>query len=147
MSQVYAARTIVPMMIERGGGYLLNASSAAGLLNQIGSAPYGVTKHASIGFGEWIALTYAHQGIKVSVLCPQAVRTAMVADNLTVAEAASINGMLGPDELANLVVEGLGQEWFLILPHPEVLDYLRMKTADYDRWISGMNRLQQKLAL
>jgi NAD(P)-dependent dehydrogenase (short-subunit alcohol dehydrogenase family) len=145
MSQIYAARAVVPRMIERGGGYLLNTSSAAGLLNQIGSASYGVTKHASVGFGEWVSLTHGHQGIKVSMLCPQAVRTAMVADGSAVAQAAGVDGMLEPDELAIAVVEGLRQESFLILPHPEVLDYMRRKTADYDRWVKGMNRLQQKL--
>ena len=146
MSQVYAARAVVPRMIERGGGYLLNTSSAAGLLNQIGSASYGVTKHASIGFGEWIALTYAHQGIKVSMLCPQAVQTAMVADGSAIAKAAAIDGMLEPDQVATAVVEGLRRESFLILPHPKVLDYMKRKVGDYDRWIAGMNRLHQKMS-
>jgi len=146
MSQVYAARAVAPRMIERGGGYLLNTSSAAGLLNQIGSASYGVTKHASIGFGEWVALTHAHQGIKVSMLCPQAVDTAMVSDGSAVARAAAVDGMLEPDDVATAVVEGLREERFLILPHPQVLDYLTRRVGDYDRWIGRMNRLQQKLS-
>ncbi|MBL70580.1 MAG: short-chain dehydrogenase [Rhodobiaceae bacterium] len=144
MSHVYAARHLVPQMIERGGGYFLNTASAAGLLNQIGGAAYGVTKHAAIGFGEWLALTYAHQGIKVSMLCPQAVRTAMTADAET-AKAASVDGMMEPEELAEAVVKGLAKESFLILPHGEVAQYMRNKTDDYDRWIGGMNRLQLRL--
>ncbi|MFQ5416950.1 MAG: SDR family oxidoreductase [Myxococcota bacterium] len=147
MSHVYAARHLVPRMIERGGGYFLNTASAAGLLNQIGIAAYGVTKHAAVGFGEWLALTHAHEGIKVSMLCPQAVRTAMTSGGEDAAwtRAASVDGMMEPDELAESVVEGLASESFLILPHPEVLAYVRRKTADYDRWIGGMNRLHRRL--
>ena len=145
MPHIYAARAMVPRMIERGGGYLLNTASAAGLLNQIGSASYGVTKHAAVGFGEWVALTHAHQGIKVSMLCPQAVDTAMVSGDDPAVKAASVDGLLQPHEVAEAVVHGLHQETFLILPHPEVLTYLQRKASDYDRWISGMNRLQQKL--
>lgn len=145
MSHVYAARAVVPLMLARGGGYLLNTASAAGLLNQIGSASYGVTKHAAVGFGEWLALTYRHQGIKVSLLCPQAVRTAMTAGDDPAVAAAAVDGMMEPEALADAVVEGLRAESFLILPHDQVLDYMRRKTDDYDRWIGGMNRLQQKL--
>ena len=145
MSHVYAARHLVPRMIERGGGYLLNTASAAGLLNQIGGAAYGVTKHAAVGFGEWLAITHGHEGIRVSMLCPQAVRTAMTAGESTATTAASTDGMMEPETLADAVIEGLREERFLILPHPEVLDYMRRKTADYDRWIRGMNRLMQRL--
>ena len=148
MSHVYAARHLVPRMLARGGGYFMNTSSAAGLLNQIGSATYGVTKHAAIGFGEWLALTYAHQGIKVSMLCPQAVRTAMTdsgKDTQNV-RAAATDGMLEPDVVADIVVDGLNEERFLILPHPEVETYMQRKTGDYDRWIHGMNKLQRTLA-
>ena len=145
MSHVYAARHLVPRMVSRGGGYFLNTSSAAGLLNQIGGAAYGVTKHAAVGFGEWLAIHHKHEGIKVSMLCPQAVRTPMTAiDNDAVAAAAN-NGMIEPEELAETVVEGLRKESFLILPHPVVLDYMRNKTTDYDRWIGGMSRLMQKI--
>lgn len=145
MSHVYAARHLVPRMVSRGGGYFLNTSSAAGLLNQIGGAAYGVTKHAAVGFGEWLAIHHKHQGIKVSMLCPQAVRTPMTAiDNDAVAAAAN-NGMIEPEELADTVVEELRKESFLILPHPVVLDYMRNKTTDYDRWIGGMSRLMQKI--
>ena len=148
MSHVYAARHLVPRMLARGGGYFMNTSSAAGLLNQIGSATYGVTKHAAIGFGEWLALTYAHQGIKVSMLCPQAVRTAMTdsgKDTQNV-RAAATDGMLEPDVVADIVVDGLNEERFLIRPHPEVETYMQRKTGDYDRWIHGMNKLQRTLA-
>jgi NAD(P)-dependent dehydrogenase (short-subunit alcohol dehydrogenase family) len=147
MSHVYSARHLVPRMIKRGGGYLLNTASAAGLLNQIGGAAYGTTKHAAVGFAEWVALTYAHEGIKVSVLCPQAVRTAMTedADDQGI-KAASTDGMMEPDQLADIVVRQLEQESFLILPHDEVKVYMQRKTSDYDRWITGMNRLQQKLS-
>ncbi len=144
MSHVYAARHLVPRMIERGGGYFLNTASAAGLLNQIGGAAYAVSKHAAVGFGEWLALTHQHQGIRVSMLCPQAVRTAMTGDSVASAAAAS-DGLMEPDRLADFVIEGLADERFLILPHPEVLEYMRRKTADYDRWIGGMNRLHQRL--
>ncbi|MEM7429096.1 MAG: SDR family oxidoreductase [Pseudomonadota bacterium] len=146
MSHVHAARAVVPRMIARGGGYLLNTASAAGLLNQIGSATYGVTKHAAVGFGEWVAITHGHEGIRVSLLCPQAVQTAMIEGEATGGLSAAVDGVLAPEEVAEAVVEGLREETFLILPHPQVREYMSRKTGDYDRWISGMNRLQQKLA-
>jgi NAD(P)-dependent dehydrogenase (short-subunit alcohol dehydrogenase family) len=147
MSHVYAARHLVPRMIQRGGGYFLNTASAAGLLNQIGGAAYGTTKHAAVGFAEWLALTYAHQGIKVSMLCPQAVRTAMTADTGDQGtKAASVDGMMEPAQLADIVVEHLEREAFLILTHEEVKVYMQRKSSDYDRWIGGMNRLFKKLS-
>ena len=141
MAHVYAARAALPGMIERGSGYLLNTASAAGLLTQIGSAPYAVTKHAAVSFAEWLAITYADRGIKVSCLCPQAVRTAMTADNPD--GVASIDGMMEPEELCETVVETLKAEQFLVLPHPEVLTYIQRKANDYDRWINGMRRLHR----
>lgn len=145
MPHVYAARHLVPRMVARGGGYFLNTASAAGLLNQIGGSAYAVTKHAAVGFSEWLAIHHAHEGIKVSLLCPQAVRTPMTeSDNDSVA-AASVDGMMEPEELAEIVVEKLKDESFLILPHGEVLEYMQRKTSNYDRWISGMNRLMKKL--
>jgi len=147
MAHVYSTRHLVPKMIKRGGGYFLNTASAAGLLNQIGGAGYGTTKHAAVGFSEWLALTYAHEGIKVSLLCPQAVRTAMTSDTDDQGiKAASTDGMMEPDHLADIVVEHLEREAFLILTHDQVKVYMQRKTSDYDRWISGMNRLQQRLA-
>lgn len=142
MAHVWAARHLVPRMAARGGGYLLNTASAAGLLNQIGSAPYGVTKHAAVGLGEWLALTHGDDGIKVSVLCPQAVRTAMTEGHED--HVAAMDGMLEPDEAARACVEAIRAEVFLVLPHPAVLEYMRLKTADYDRWIGGMRKLNRR---
>ena len=144
MAHVYAARHLVPRMIARGGGYFLNTASAAGLLNQPGGAAYGVTKHAAVGFSEWLALTYAHEGIGVSVLCPQAVRTPMLEAG-PASSAAGVDGLIEPEDVAKIVEEGLEEKRFLILPHPEVLEYVRRKTADYDRWIQGMNRLYRRV--
>jgi NAD(P)-dependent dehydrogenase (short-subunit alcohol dehydrogenase family) len=141
MAHVYAARAALPAMIARGEGYLLNTSSAAGLLTQIGSAPYAVTKHAAVGLAEWLAITHGHQGIKVSVLCPQAVRTAMTAGND--GGVAGVDGMMEPEELCDTVIEALEEERFLVLPHEEVLTYMQRKTSDYDRWLNGMRRLQE----
>ncbi len=142
MSQVWAARHLVPRMIERGGGYLLNTASAAGLLNQIGAAPYGVTKHASVGLAEWLAITHGDQGIRVSVLCPQAVRSEMtrgVEDHV-----ASIDGMLEPEDVAQACLDAIAEERFLILPHPQVADYIKLKAGDYERWIGGMRKLNRQ---
>lgn len=145
MAHVHAARAVVPAMLAAGGGYLLQTASAAGLLTQLGSAPYSATKHAAVAFAEWLAITYGDRGIKVSCLCPQGVRTAML-------ESAPprIRKLLGataldPAQVADAVVTGLAEERFLILPHPEVAEYFRRKAADYDRWIRGMRRLQAEL--
>ena len=142
MSHVWAARHLVPRMAARGGGYLVNTSSAAGLLSQIGSAPYAVTKHAAVGLAEWLAITHGDQGIKVSVLCPQAVRTAMTAGNPD--GVASVDGMIEPEDVAECCVRAIEAEDFLILPHPVVLDYMRRKTGDYNRWIGGMRKLNRQ---
>jgi NAD(P)-dependent dehydrogenase (short-subunit alcohol dehydrogenase family) len=141
MAHIYAARALVPRMIERGGGYLLQTASAAGLLTQIGSATYSVTKHAALAFAEWLAITYGEQGLKVSVLAPQAVNTAMTA-GIPDGGVAGVDGMLQPEAVAAAVLAGLDAESFLILPHPQVLEYFRRKAADYERWIRGMQRLQ-----
>ena len=142
MSHVWAARHLVPMMAARGGGYLLNTSSAAGLLNQVGSAPYGVTKHAAVGLAEWMAMTYGDQGIKVSVLCPQAVRTEMTRGHED--HVAAIDGMMEPDVVAEACVQTIRDETFLVLPHKEVIGYMKAKTENYDRWIGGMRKLNRK---
>ncbi len=142
MAHVWAARHLVPKMVERGGGYFLNTASAAGLLSQVGSMPYAVTKHAAVAVAEWIALTYGDQGIKVSVLCPQAVRSKMTEGHEE--GVAAMDGMLEPEPVAQACVDTIRAETFLVLPHPEVLQYMRNKTADYDRWIGGMRKLNRR---
>ena len=143
MAHVYATRAALPEMLRRGDGYILNTASAAGLLTQIGSAPYAVTKHAAVAYAEWLAITYGGRGIKVSALCPQAVRTAMTANSVN-GGVAGIDGMMEPEQLCDTVMKVLAEESFLILPHPEVLTYMQRKTSDYDRWLSGMKRLQER---
>jgi len=146
MAHVLAARHLVPRMLARGGGYLLQTASAAGLLSQVGSAPYAVTKHAAVAFAEWLAITYGDRGLTVSVLCPQAVRTAMT-DGIPGGGVAGIDGMLEADLVAEAVIEGLAAERFLILPHPEVAEYVRRKGEDVERWLRGMRRLQARFGV
>ena len=142
MAHIYAARAVLPQMIERGEGYLLQTASAAGLLTQIGSAPYSVTKHAAVAFAEWLSITHAAQGIKVSCLCPQGVRTRMLLGEDGQGENFLVAGSVSAEEVADGVIKGLAEERFLILPHPEVADYFQRKANDYDRWLRGMRRLQ-----
>lgn len=145
MSHVYAARACLPGMLQRKEGYLLNTASAAGLLNQIGDAAYSTTKHAAIGFAESLAITHGDDGIKVSVLCPQAVATRMTGDiGDGDGGTAGVDGMLTAEQVADAVVEGLASEKFLILPHKEVEEYRNRKTADYDRWLGGMRKLRRR---
>jgi len=142
MSHIYAARAVVPQMLERGEGYLLNTASAAGLLAQIGSAPYSVTKHAAVAYAEWLSITHGDRGIKVSCLCPQGVNTDLLRRSAGGPGEFLRAGMLEPEQVAEFVVKGLEEERFLILPHPEVAEYLRRKATDHDRWLRGMRRLQ-----
>lgn len=144
-AHLYAARAVLPGMLARGGGYLLQTASAAGLLNQIGSAPYAVTKHAAIALAEWIAITYGDRGIGVSCLCPQGVRTNMLLDASRERPSFLIPGSLDPEAVADAAIEGLAAERFLILPHPEVAEYFRRKADDHDRWLRGMRRLQERV--
>jgi NAD(P)-dependent dehydrogenase (short-subunit alcohol dehydrogenase family) len=142
MAHVYAARAVLPSMLARGQGYMLQTVSAAGLLNHVGSAPYAVTKHAALGFAEWLSIAYGDRGIKVSALCPQGVKTDMLASGEFEHVNFLLEGALEPERVAESVVHGLAKEHFLILPHPEVLEYMQRKAADYDRWLRGMRRLQ-----
>lgn len=142
LAHVYVARAVIPGMIKRGGGGIMITASAAGLLSQIGSIPYSVTKHAAVGMAESLAITYGDQGIKVFALCPQAVRTAMTAD--TDGGVAAVDGLMEPDELVDAVMASFAKDEFLILPHAEVKLYMQRKTSDYDRWLTGMRRLQRR---
>jgi NAD(P)-dependent dehydrogenase (short-subunit alcohol dehydrogenase family) len=147
MAHVYAARAVIPGMVARGEGYLLSTASAAGLLTNIGDAPYSVTKHAAVALAEWLAITYGDDGIRVSCLCPQGVNT----DLLREASAGTAGGVvltqnvLEPAAVADAVIAGLADERFLILPHPEVHEYVQRKAADPDRWIAGMRKLQRRV--
>jgi NAD(P)-dependent dehydrogenase (short-subunit alcohol dehydrogenase family) len=142
MAHVWAARALLPGMLARGSGYFLQTVSAAGLLTQIGSAPYAVTKHAALAFAEWLAVTYGDQGIQVSCLCPQGVNTRMLRNAEFGGGAFLLETAIEPETVAEAVVAGLTEEKFLILPHPEVAEYFRRKASDYDRWLRGMRRLQ-----
>ncbi|HOM14387.1 MAG TPA: SDR family oxidoreductase [Rubrivivax sp.] len=146
MAQVYAARAVLPQMLARGSGYLLHTASAAGLLSQVNAAPYSVTKHAAVGFAEWLSIAYGERGIRVSCLCPQGVRTPMLrrADGGN-RPSFLADGALSAAQVADCVVEGLRREQFLILPHPEVLGFFQRKAADYERWLRGMRRLRDKV--
>lgn len=142
MAHVYAARAVLPGMLERGEGYLLQTVSAAGLLTQLGSAPYSVTKHAALAFAEWLAITHGDQGIKVSALCPMGVRTDMLKRAEFGGGAFLLESAVEPEQVAEDVVKGLDEETFLILPHPEVAEFFTRKATEYDRWLRGMRRLQ-----
>jgi len=142
MAHIYAARAVLPGMLARKEGYLLQTVSAAGLLTQIGSAPYAVTKHAALAFAEWLSMTHGDHGIKVSALCPQGVKTRMLENAEFGGGGFLRDGALEPEQVAEAVVKGLAEETFLILPHPEVTEYFRRKANDYDRWLRGMRRLQ-----
>lgn len=151
MSHIFAARAVLPSMIARGEGYLLNTASAAGLLTQIGSLSYSITKAAAVSLGEWLSVSHHHQGIRVSVLCPQAVRTNIIENSPDGLEggleggAASGDGVLDPADVAQLCLEAMKDERFLVLPHPEVQGYGEFKAADRDRWLKGMRRFQTAL--
>lgn len=145
-AHVYAARRLIPLWVGRGRGYLLVTASAAGLLANIGAAQYTVTKHAAVAFAEWISITYGGRGVKVSCLCPQGVRTRMLDQAGVVAELLAGTAVTA-EEVASVVVAGLDAERFLILPHPEVADFIVRKATDRDGWIAAMQRLQARLGL
>ena len=151
MAHVFAARALLPRMIGRGGGHLVSVASAAGLLSQIGDAAYSATKHAAVAFAESLAITHGEQGIKVSVVCPQAVATRMIGieDDAEVIDGGfggnDVDGILSPEKVADDIVAGIRAGRFLVLPHPQVQTYFQRKAADYDRWIAGMQRFRRKL--
>jgi NAD(P)-dependent dehydrogenase (short-subunit alcohol dehydrogenase family) len=151
LAHIYAARAVLPSMIARGEGYLLNTASAAGLLTQIGSVGYSITKHAAVALAEWLAITHHHQGVRVSVLCPQAVATNIVANspsNLGDEDSvgvASADGVLSADDVAQTCLAAIREERFWVLPHPEVAEYTRRKADDIERWLGGMRRFQSRL--
>ena len=144
MAHVLAARAVLPGMLKRGEGYLLQTVSAAGLLTHIHSATYAVTKHASLAFAEWLAMAYGDRGIRVSALCPQGVRTDMLRRAASGGRTFLLDSALEPEQVADEVVKGLAAERFLILPHPEVAEYFRRKGTDYDRWIREMRKLRSQ---
>jgi NAD(P)-dependent dehydrogenase (short-subunit alcohol dehydrogenase family) len=145
MAHVYAARAVLPGMLARGRGYLLQTVSAAGLLTQLGSAPYAVTKHAALALAEWLAITHGRAGIRVSCLCPQGVNTDMLRQAPPAIGDMLRATALEPEAVADAVVAGLAEERFLILPHPEVAEYFRRKAGDYERWLGAMRRLQDQV--
>jgi short-subunit dehydrogenase len=157
MAHIYAARAVLPSMIARGEGYLLNTASAAGLLTQIGSMAYSITKAAAVSLGEWLSVTHHHQGIRVSVLCPQAVRTNIIENSpdyrgietsgpgLMEGGVAGGDGVLEASDVAAICLDAIRDERFLVLPHPEVATYAQRKATDRDRWLAGMRRFQSAL--
>jgi NAD(P)-dependent dehydrogenase (short-subunit alcohol dehydrogenase family) len=144
MSHVHAARHLIPGWVARGSGYFLVTASAAGLLTNLKAAQYSVTKHAAVAFAEWLAVTYGDAGVKVSALCPQFVNTPLLTGSEAF-QALGGNHTLEPEVVADVVVAGLGEERFLILPHPEVEKYFQNKANDYDRWLGGMRKLQHSV--
>ena len=142
MSHVFAARALVPKMLARRSGYLLNTASAAGLLASLNSMPYGVTKTAAVALAEHLAIQYGDRGIRVSVLCPQSVQTGMTTPGPS---AARVDGVLQPAEVARMVIAAMAEERFLILSHPQVQDYMQRKAANRDRWLAGMRRLRDRI--
>jgi NAD(P)-dependent dehydrogenase (short-subunit alcohol dehydrogenase family) len=147
-SHYYAARRLVPGWLARGDGYFCSTASAAGILTQIGSAPYAVTKHAAVAFAEWLSVTYGGHGVKVSCLCPMGVNTNMLNSDISSTGGSVVRAageVVEPEFVAGVVVDAIREERFLVLPHPEVLTFFQRKTSDYDRWLNGMRRLQARV--
>ena len=153
-AHILAARRLIPGWVERGEGYFVATASAAGLITQIADATYAVSKHAAVAFAEWLSITYGDDGVRVSCLCPQGVDTPLLraglddpsgSEGLGAQVVAAAGELLSPEQVAGDVVEAMREERFLILPHPEVLEYFRRKGSDYDRWLAGMRRLQRQV--
>ncbi|MGE5129633.1 MAG: SDR family oxidoreductase [Sphingomonadaceae bacterium] len=145
MAHLYAARAVIPHMLAQGGGYLVNTASAAGLLMQVDSATYTVSKHAAVAFAEWLSVNYHERGIRVSCLCPQGVRTPMLLGPKGDRKSFLLAGSVSVEQVADAVVRAIEAETFLVLPHPEVAEYERRKTADRDRWLAGMRKLKARI--
>ncbi|MEU5582264.1 SDR family oxidoreductase [Streptomyces huasconensis] len=144
MAHVRAAQALLPGWLERGGGRFVSTVSAAGLLTMIGAAPYSVTKHGAYAFAEWLSLTYRHRGLKVHAICPQGVRTAMLAATGSAGDLVLTPTAIEPEDVADALFTGMAEDRFLILPHPEVAAYYEARAATPDKWLTGMNHLQQK---
>ncbi len=144
MAHVFASRAVLPQMLARGEGYLVNTASAAGLLSQVDSALYSVTKHAAVAYAEWLSINYGDQGIRVSCLCPQGVQTPMLMGKAGDRKSFLLDGAVTAEQVAEDVLQCMREERFLVLPHPEVLQFMQRKTGDYDRWLKGMRKLRQK---
>ncbi len=145
MAHVRASRELLPAWLERGRGCLVVTASAAGLLTMLGSAPYSVTKHAAEAYAEWLAATYAHRGLVVHCICPQGVRTNMLAQTGRAGQVVLHDAAIEPEQVADALLEGMAAGRFLILPHPEVHGYYQQRAGDTDRWLRGMNRMQQRI--
>ncbi|MGW2329483.1 SDR family oxidoreductase [Streptomyces sp. NPDC001700] len=145
MAHVRAARALLPDWLERGEGRFVSTVSAAGLLTMVGSGPYSVSKHAALAFAEWLSATYRHRGIQVHAVCPQGVRTSMLEDSGAAGELVLQPTAIEPEEVADVVLKGIAENRFLILPHPEVSDFYVARATDTDRWLRGMNRVQRTL--
>ncbi|MFJ3228557.1 SDR family oxidoreductase [Streptomyces sp. NPDC086783] len=144
MAHVRAAQELIPGWLERGGGRFVSTVSAAGLLTMVGAAPYSVTKHGAYAFAEWLSLTYRHRGVKVHAICPQGVRTDMLAATGTAGDLVLKPTAIEPEDVASALFEGMKEDRFLILPHPEVAEYYQARAATPDRWLAGMNHIQQR---
>ncbi len=145
LAHVRASRELLPAWLERGRGCFIVTASAAGLLTMLGSAPYSVTKHAAESYAEWLAATYGHRGLAVHCICPQGVKTNMLATSGQAGQVVLQDAAIEPERVADALLEGIAADRFLILPHPEVRGYYELRAADTDKWLRGMNRMQQRI--
>jgi NAD(P)-dependent dehydrogenase (short-subunit alcohol dehydrogenase family) len=145
MAHVRASRELLPGWLERGHGCFVVTASAAGLLTMLGAAPYSATKHAAEGYAEWLAATYAHRGLTVHCICPQGVRTSMLASSGQAGQVVLKDAAIEPEQVADALLAGIAEGKFLILPHAEVRGYYELRASDTDKWLRGMSRMQQRI--
>jgi NAD(P)-dependent dehydrogenase (short-subunit alcohol dehydrogenase family) len=145
MAHVHASRELLPQWLGRGRGRFVVTASAAGLLTMLGSAPYSVTKHAAESYAEWLAATYAHRGLTVHCICPQGVKTHMLAESGRAGQVVLADAAIEPEQVAEALLTGIAEDRFLILPHPQVADYYQMRAGQPDKWLRGMNKMQQRI--